>query len=303
LVYHNRNRTLSPTLGRFLQSDPNASGVGLVSSVSMHGMSTLLSSPGVDLGSMTADGGNLYQYTQSNPISRSDPTGLFSGFDAYMEYNEGVAEHGVDLGTYATELLQEYGENLEDLAEAALDWNTSDRDFALLLGLDMGPENPRARPGGGVERPGNRYHTGGMFAAIDLETELAAGGDGQSMASAGSVKRAAKWANRAAKSTKAFKKWLNKPGPKERVYVKAGEDYVGRSKKYKRREKEHGVRLDPITPELPKNQCRAIENLIIKRNPHFTNQYRSISPRHTHYLQAEKWAIDYCNKMGIKTFY
>ena len=31
LVYHNRNRTLSPTLGRFLQSDPNASGVGLVS--------------------------------------------------------------------------------------------------------------------------------------------------------------------------------------------------------------------------------------------------------------------------------
>ncbi|MFN7442569.1 MAG: hypothetical protein ACK54T_05235 [bacterium] len=33
IVYHNRNRTLSPTLGRFLQSDPNASGVGLVSSV------------------------------------------------------------------------------------------------------------------------------------------------------------------------------------------------------------------------------------------------------------------------------
>ena len=30
LVYHNRNRTLSPTLGRFLQSDPNASGLGLV---------------------------------------------------------------------------------------------------------------------------------------------------------------------------------------------------------------------------------------------------------------------------------
>ncbi|MFO0492427.1 MAG: hypothetical protein ACK51T_08310, partial [bacterium] len=62
IVYHNRNRTLSPTLGRFLQSDPNASGVGLVSSVPHSGVVVGIEVVGADIGKMVGDGLNLYQY-------------------------------------------------------------------------------------------------------------------------------------------------------------------------------------------------------------------------------------------------
>ncbi|MFN7375246.1 MAG: hypothetical protein ACK5VC_06620 [bacterium] len=298
IVYHNRIRTLSPTLGRFLQSDPNASGVGLVSSVSMHGRSTLLSSPGVDLGSMTGDGGNLYQYTQSNPMSRSDPTGLFSGFDAYMEYNEGVAEHGNDLSTYATDLLEGYAENQEELAEAALDWNTSDRDFSMLLGVDVGPEDPRTRRGGGNEPPGSRFATGGMFAAIGLESALASGGDGPAVANS-IINRAAKVARRAAKASGWFSRWIAK-GPKNvNVYIRPPGDYVGITNDLNRRGLEHGKKLVEIASGLTRNQARAIETLLIKNNARFTNSMKSISNNHRHVQKAEQWAIEYCQRMGI----
>ncbi|MFN7375575.1 MAG: hypothetical protein ACK54T_05220 [bacterium] len=68
IVYHNRNRTLSPTLGRFLQSDPNASGVGLVSSVPHSGTRVLVDVIIADLGQMAGDGVNLYQYCQGDPV-------------------------------------------------------------------------------------------------------------------------------------------------------------------------------------------------------------------------------------------
>jgi len=77
LVYHNRNRTLSPTLGRFLQSDPNASGVGLVSSVAHSGWAIELNVQAPDLSSLVGDGTGLYEYVGSDPIGNSDPTGLF----------------------------------------------------------------------------------------------------------------------------------------------------------------------------------------------------------------------------------
>jgi hypothetical protein len=264
----------------------------------MHGRSTLLSSPGVDLGSMTGDGGNLYQYTQSNPMSRSDPTGLFSGFDAYMEYNEGVAEHGNDLSTYATDLLEGYAENQEELAEAALDWNTSDRDFSMLLGVDVGPEDPRTRRGGGNEPPGSRFATGGMFAAIGLESALASGGDGPAVANS-IINRAAKVARRAAKASGWFSRWIAK-GPKNvNVYIRPPGDYVGITNDLNRRGLEHGKKLVEIASGLTRNQARAIETLLIKNNARFTNSMKSISNNHRHVQKAEQWAIEYCQRMGI----
>ncbi len=79
-LYQNRNRTLDPVLGRFLQRDPNASGV-MVASVEL---TPLLGNPITvfDSDSRLHDSLSLYQYTQSNPFTFRDPMGLETGDDA-----------------------------------------------------------------------------------------------------------------------------------------------------------------------------------------------------------------------------
>jgi hypothetical protein len=144
LVYHNRNRTLSPTLGRFLQSDPNASGVGLVSSVPHSGLRVLVDVMSVDLGQMAGDGVNLYQYCQGNPVGGSDPTGLYSDEDE-MEGEEWDPSNPVEdftdfLGAIMNpsgaanamleELVTDYIVRLDDDLDWAMDWSRRDDDYS-----------------------------------------------------------------------------------------------------------------------------------------------------------------------------
>jgi hypothetical protein len=125
LVYHNRNRTLSPTLGRFLQSDPNASGVGLVSSVPHSGVVVGVNVLSADLSEIVNDGVGLYQYCRSNPLGGSDPSGLWLnmltqlGADAVVAGLRGV-RGGLESMTF------QYAQNLEDDIDWAMDWSQPD---------------------------------------------------------------------------------------------------------------------------------------------------------------------------------
>lgn len=86
-LYHMRNRTYAPGLGRFLQRDPNATAMALVEATAMHGQGLGAMALAFDLNGLYGDGGNLYQYLGSNPWSRFDPLGLkYDPFDMVDDY-------------------------------------------------------------------------------------------------------------------------------------------------------------------------------------------------------------------------
>jgi hypothetical protein len=154
-----------PGLGRFLQSDPNASGLAVVASVPHGGRGAGLSVLGADLSALTGDGVHLYQYVRGNPVSGRDPTGLFSGIDAltgssgavdiYSDYNESVIGHGSDLYGAAAGMLHGAAAQQEMLVEAATDWSVSDDMFmAMLMANRPAPtQSPILPPSGGVVLP------------------------------------------------------------------------------------------------------------------------------------------------------
>ncbi len=85
LIYHSRNRTLHAGLGRFLQSDPNATGLYVNESLACFGQSAMPWEPWCDLETLSADGTNLYQYAQGDPIAWGDPTGLFLSLPGMLQ--------------------------------------------------------------------------------------------------------------------------------------------------------------------------------------------------------------------------
>jgi hypothetical protein len=119
-IYHNRNRVHNPGLGRFMQSDPNASGVA-VSGMGMMGRIGEPSAPRFDLADHLNDGLNTFQYIHSSPFSGSDPLGLFVGaaVDAY-----GTVASAAGALAYA--LVSIYSDNLSHDVEWALDWQSPD---------------------------------------------------------------------------------------------------------------------------------------------------------------------------------
>ena len=86
-LYHMRNRTYAPGLGRFLQRDPNATALALVDATAMHGRGLGALTLVFDLKGLYGDGGNLYAYLGSNPWVRSDSLGLsYDPFDMVDDY-------------------------------------------------------------------------------------------------------------------------------------------------------------------------------------------------------------------------
>ena len=77
-LYQNRNRSYSPSLGRFLQMDPNQTAMALLSTTASHGRGLGAISIAFSMEGMYGDGLNLYQYLGSNPWTNSDPLGLSS---------------------------------------------------------------------------------------------------------------------------------------------------------------------------------------------------------------------------------
>lgn len=136
-LYQNRNRTYNPVLGRFMQRDPNGSGVPVLAMMAKHGRVVTPGAPGLDAEAMYGDGMSLHAYVCSNPIKRNDPTGLF-GLVNIMSTSMSmvdVASHGlehaavgVSLQMALASMIVGYAYDLEDDIAWALDWSLPDDD-------------------------------------------------------------------------------------------------------------------------------------------------------------------------------
>jgi hypothetical protein len=118
LLAYARNRIYSPQLGRWLQQDPNESGLGTITAILHHGRMSV-QSPSVELVARLADGHSLYGYVRGNPLSGSDPLGLYmSPFD--------TLEQGAEVATKLAGILGDYALRQMDDIEWALDWKARD---------------------------------------------------------------------------------------------------------------------------------------------------------------------------------
>lgn len=99
-VYQNRNRSYSPSLGRFLQPDPNQTAMALLSTTASHGRGLGAISIAFSMEGMYGDGLNLYQYLGSNPWTNSDPLGL--SMDPFDMVDEIMDEHIGSIAAFAS---------------------------------------------------------------------------------------------------------------------------------------------------------------------------------------------------------
>jgi RHS repeat-associated protein len=79
LLYHNRNRTYSPALGRFVQKDVNGAGLPVLAALAMNGTPIDALLDRFDPQSHYGDGLSLYLYAGADPVNARDPAGLFWG--------------------------------------------------------------------------------------------------------------------------------------------------------------------------------------------------------------------------------
>ncbi len=78
-LYYARNRHHKPDWGRWLQQDPNATGLPVQAGLAFHGETLGVGVQGFNLGTRFGDGGNLFAYLGGSPFGAFDPNGL----DAY----------------------------------------------------------------------------------------------------------------------------------------------------------------------------------------------------------------------------
>jgi hypothetical protein len=132
LIAYARNRTYSPGLGRWLQQDPNGSGAAVLAH-RFFGASTSVMVHTTDLTTRAADGLSLLCYVQSNPTTRSDPSGLYST-DELMEDVSGASFGIPSPADFITGVLQalveDYAENQSFDVDWAMDWNLPDDDHS-----------------------------------------------------------------------------------------------------------------------------------------------------------------------------
>jgi len=138
VIYHVRNRVYEPALGRWMQSDPNATGMVLVEAVAYHGRGLGAGVAALSMQGRYGDGASLYGYLGSSPWDRSDAMGL-DWEDWWRDTKEGL---GVLVNGYQTvssltdihgliqesvrSLVNDYSMNMELDADWASDWSRSD---------------------------------------------------------------------------------------------------------------------------------------------------------------------------------
>jgi len=173
LLYHARNRTLDPQLGRWLQRDPNATGQLVLDTAVMHGAAMLPSPQPFDLGRHFEDGLSAHAYLASRPIGARDPLGLFGFLDVLPgstsaaglagDWNQQAASFGMDLKALALlTLIEGSSSSIMDVAWAT-DWNLADNDYNA-SGWDryFGMQEVAAGTGGG----GDEHATAGLIHKI-----------------------------------------------------------------------------------------------------------------------------------------
>lgn len=118
-LYHNRNRTYEPRIGRYTSSDPNETGMSVLSE-SMLGASSRYDLSRIDAVLMYGDGLSLYGYMGANPGRASDPMGLFLGYDDLVMWGFGALRGGME------EMVGQYGTNMSADLDWAMDWDMDD---------------------------------------------------------------------------------------------------------------------------------------------------------------------------------
>jgi len=118
--YHVRNRSYQPKLGRWLQRDPNATGVAVADLLVSGGQVQVPSVSVLDLESLYGDGHNLNEYLGSNTWERADELGLFFGYD---DLALGIVG---GLRGALGEMVGQYADNALADVEWAMDWEMGD---------------------------------------------------------------------------------------------------------------------------------------------------------------------------------
>ncbi|MDX2116857.1 MAG: Tox-REase-5 domain-containing protein [Planctomycetota bacterium] len=131
----NRNRTLHVGMQRYLQLDPNASGMNTLGG-EMMGVASRMTADAMELKASYADGANVYAYQIHNPWTKSDPLGLFDegldgGIDLALNFIpnplvETYARTGVMAMRMGRDLVDGYSQNLSADVEWATDWSLPD---------------------------------------------------------------------------------------------------------------------------------------------------------------------------------
>ena len=103
--YQNRGRHYSPTLGRFLQRDPNEQGLMLATALARNAQTQLVLAS-LRANAQYADGMSLYQYLGGNPMRGQDPSGLLS-FDAFGGFQDRTLDWFAETEDIADDVLSQ----------------------------------------------------------------------------------------------------------------------------------------------------------------------------------------------------
>jgi len=323
--YHNRNRTYQPGLGRFLQMDPNASGMALMSASASHGSGIAALGIAFSMQGMLGDGMNLYQYLGSNPWTRSDPMGL--SWDPFEMVDEYLAEWAGSTAAFMDRL----GNSAHAVAVVAATVASympfpavgiaGQLALAMLNGetltLDVILESAfyGILPGGaGKLAPLIKKLGGKVFSSAAQTSIHYASAGGTAFSSAGKAGLIAlKAGNILKRGSEAARRWLLK-GPRNTFVYLADRGsspvYVGITKQSRtKRLNQHNKKgkgfhdLTEVTRRMPRNAARAIEQAIILANPEFENKIGSISSLRPVYNYAVVWAQDFAKRRGIQLAY
>ena len=116
-----------------MQVDPNASGQVVIGSIAHGGAVMGVRASEYDLKGRFGDGANLYQYVRGNPLSGSDPTGLFIGLlgptntlQFATDQMQTTMEHGGKAKAGLESLFERYAVDQEHDLDWAGDWSQGD---------------------------------------------------------------------------------------------------------------------------------------------------------------------------------
>ncbi len=149
-VYYARNRHYHPGLGRWLQRDPNATGLAVLGALAGQGQAAATSLEAPDLTALYGDGPNLYAYVGSDPVNGRDPLGLYDEYDEAIDdligqrlYALGMLNEGSRFALVGMNLALDIAGTLlgADVAKSARDLGMGEGSFfdALIVAASVNP--------------------------------------------------------------------------------------------------------------------------------------------------------------------